>query len=66
MAIIIGLFQAILMFVWLGITACRIYSSIYPNRHLANWALGTAHAVLNLQGFLNCLVFCSVSILFLP
>ncbi len=51
---------AILILVWLPITACRIYTSIHPHRYLANWALGSAHALLNSQGWLNALVFCSV------
>lgn len=45
----------------MGITACRFYSSIYPERLLPIWALGSSHFILNLQGFLNAVVFCSVS-----
>lgn len=52
--------SAILIFVWSGITMCRIYSSIYPDRHLANWALGSGHALLNMQGLLNGIIFFSV------
>ncbi len=55
------LLAAILIFVWLGITGCRFYSSLYPDRHLPNWALGTGHAILNMQGLLNGIVFFSVS-----
>jgi uncharacterized membrane protein YciS (DUF1049 family) len=51
---------AILMFVWFGITLCRFYSSLYPNQGLPIWALCTGHAILNTQGLLNGIVFCSV------
>lgn len=53
-------FLAILMFVWTGITLCRLYSSIYPHRVLPIWALCTGHAILNTQGLLNGIVFFSV------
>jgi hypothetical protein len=57
---------AILIFCWLGITACRFYSSLYPEKVLPIWALGTSHFILNLQGFLNAFVFCSVIPFTLP
>jgi hypothetical protein len=51
---------AILIFCWLGITCCRIYSSLFPSKPLPVWALCGGHAILNTQGFLNGVVFCSV------
>lgn len=53
------------MFVWFGITMCRLYTSLFPSKTLPIWALCTGHAILNTQGLLNGIVFFSVILFYL-